>query len=125
MVFHKALFWGHYYSRYISTIAKCLKSTRPKLFADDTNITATNHTTADIESAANYDLENLKDWLKANKLSLNVTKSQFMLIDSPQMIQNASNARLNILIENKQIQQVNKAKTLEHLLTSIYLGNPY
>ena len=35
-----------------------------------------------------------------------------MLIGSPQMIRNASNAQPNILIENKQIQQVNKAKTL-------------
>ncbi len=35
-----------------------------------------------------------------------------MLIGSPQMIRNASNAQTNILIENKQIQQVNKAKTL-------------
>ena len=31
---------------------------------------------------------------------------------NPQMIRNASNAQPNILIENKQIQQVNKAKTL-------------
>ena len=34
------------------------------------------------------------------------------MIGSPQMIRNASNAQPNILIENKQIQQVNKAKTL-------------
>jgi hypothetical protein len=35
-----------------------------------------------------------------------------MLIGSPQMIRNASNSQPNILIENKQIQQVNKSRTL-------------
>ncbi len=97
---------------YINNLPECLKNTRPRLFADDTNITATSHTIADIETAANSDLENLKNWLIANKLSLNVAKTEFMLIGSPQIIRNASNAQPNILIENKQIQQVNKAKTL-------------
>ena len=92
---------------YINDFPECLKNTRPRLFADDTNITATSHTIGDIETAANSDLENLKNWLIANKLSLNVAKTEFMLIGSPQMIRNASNAQ-----PNKQIQQVNKAKTL-------------
>jgi hypothetical protein len=48
----------------------------------------------------------------ANKLSLNVAKTELMLIGSPPMIRNASNSQPNILIENKQIQQVNKCRTL-------------
>jgi hypothetical protein len=48
----------------------------------------------------------------ANTLSLNVAKTEFMLIGSPQMIRNASKSQPNILIENKQIQQVNKSRTL-------------
>jgi hypothetical protein len=35
-----------------------------------------------------------------------------MLIVSPQMIRNACNSQLNILIENKQIHQYNKSRTL-------------
>jgi hypothetical protein len=35
-----------------------------------------------------------------------------MLIGSPQMIRNVSNFQPNIIIENKQIRQVNKTKTL-------------
>ena len=67
---------------------------------------------ADIEIAVNSDLENLRNWLMTNKLSLNVAKTEFMLIGSPQMIRNASNSQPNILIENKKIQQVNKSRTL-------------
>ena len=40
----------------------------------------------DVENAVNSDLENLRNWLIANKLSLNVAKTEFMLIGSRQMI---------------------------------------
>ena len=97
---------------YINDLPECLKNTRPRLFADDTNLTASSYSIDDIEIAVNSDLENLRNWLMANKLSLNVAKTEFMLIGSPQMIRNASNSQPNILIENKQIQQVNKSRTL-------------
>ena len=95
---------------YINDLPECLKSTRPRLFADDTNLTASGPSITDIENAVNSDLENLKNWLIANKLSLNVTKTEFMLIGSPQMIRSTSNSQPNILIENEQIQQVYKCK---------------
>jgi hypothetical protein len=45
----------------------------------------------------------------ANKLSLNVAKTEFMLIGSKRMIKNF---HPNIIIENKQIKQVYECKTL-------------
>ena len=96
---------------YINDLPECLKNTRPRLFADDTNLTSS-HSIADTEIAANSDLENLRHWLIANKLSLNVAKTEFMLIGSPQMLRNVSNYQANISIDNKQIQQVNKSKAL-------------
>ena len=89
---------------------ECLKSTR--LFADEANFTASGLSMTDIENAVNADLENLRIWLIANKLSLSVTKSEFMLIGSPQMIKSTSSSQPNILIERKQIEQFNQSKTL-------------
>ena len=89
-----------------------IKSTRLRLFADDTNLTASGPSITDIENAVNSDLQNLRNWLIANKLSLNVTKTEFMLIGSPQMIKSTSCSQPNILIENKRIQQVNQSKSL-------------
>ena len=40
----------------------------------------------DLEAAVNSDLENLRKWLIANKLSLNVAKTEFILIGSISMI---------------------------------------
>ena len=66
----------------------------------------------DLEAAENSDLENLRKWLIANKLSLTVAKTEFILIGSKSMIKNISNSHPNIFIENKQIKQVYECKTL-------------
>ena len=106
---------------YINDLPECLTNTRPRLFADDTNLTASRNSIADIEIAVNSELENLRNWLTANKLSLNVAKTEFMLIGFPQMIRNVSNSQPVNLIENKQIKQVNVSKTvgttIDHHLT--------
>jgi hypothetical protein len=47
------------------------------LFADDTNIKAAGKCLSDLEDAVNSDLEMLRKWLMANKLSLNVAKTKF------------------------------------------------
>ena len=65
---------------YINDLPTCLNKTKPRLFADDTNITAAAECLHDIEDAVNSDLENLRQWLMANKLSLNVAKLNFKLL---------------------------------------------
>ena len=97
---------------YINNLPHCLNKTKPRLFADDTNLTASANSMTDLEAAVNSDLENLKKWLIANKLSLNVAKTEFMLIGSKLMIKNISNSHPNVFIENKQIKQVYECKTL-------------
>ncbi len=71
---------------YINDLPECLNTTTPRPFADDTNLTASGDSMNDVEFAVNSDLENLRNWLMANKLSLNVAKTKFMLIGSKQMI---------------------------------------
>jgi hypothetical protein len=70
------------------------------------------------------DLEKLRKWLIANKLSLNVAKTEFMLVGSKQMIKSISNSQLNVKIENESIKQVYESKTLgvtmDHLHYRLY-----
>ena len=82
------------------------------MFADDTNLTASGDSVQEVQAAVNSDLENLRKWLIANTLSLNVTKTEFMLIGSKSMIKRISDPQPNILIDNKQIKQVYECKTL-------------
>ena len=97
---------------YINDLPHCLNKTKPRLFADDTNLTASANSMTDLETAVNSDLENLRKWLIANKRSLNVAKTEFMLIGSKPMIKNISDSCPNVYIENIQIKQVHECKTL-------------
>ena len=98
---------------YINDLPQCLSKTKPPLFADDTNLTASGVSVTDLKAAVNSDLENLRKWLIANnKLSLNVAKTEFMLIGLIQMVKNTSNFQPNVVIENKRIKQVHECKTL-------------
>jgi hypothetical protein len=50
------------------------------MFADDTNISSIGNSPADIEVKLNNDVyTNVNNWLIANKLTLNVKKTEFML----------------------------------------------
>ncbi len=50
------------------------------LFADDTSILFANKNLDLIEQTVNTQLTNVSEWLLANKLSLNVSKSNFLII---------------------------------------------
>ena len=52
------------------------------MFGDDTNITVPGCTFAQLEQATNSELTNLYSWLKANKLSLDIAKTEFMVVVS-------------------------------------------
>jgi len=50
------------------------------MFADHTNITFAASTMADLENVVNSELRNLNRWPITNRLSLNVAKTEFMVI---------------------------------------------
>ena len=49
------------------------------LFADDTNLLYADKNLKSLESTINDELCKLYDWLKANKLSLNIKKSNYVI----------------------------------------------
>ena len=71
---------------YINDLPNCLKHTTPLMFADDTSLTAYGKRIEEIELGLNEDLEKIRLWLQANKLSLNVAKTEYMLIGSRQRL---------------------------------------
>ena len=73
-----------------STALHTLNSNRttPRLFADDTNLTVAGEQIQEIELNMNSDLTCINEWLLANKLSLNVAKTEFILIGSVHKLNN-------------------------------------
>jgi hypothetical protein len=56
------------------------------MFADDTNLSCTRQTSANIEYKINKDLDNIRKWIISNKLTLNIGKTEYMIIGSKPML---------------------------------------
>ena len=101
---------------YINDLPSCLNTTKPRMFADDTNITASGESINEVENAVNSDLENLRKWLTANKLSLNVAKTEYQLIGTKKNPKKVPDQKPNIHILDSFIKQVFQCKTLGVIL---------
>ena len=67
---------------YIKDLPKCLDSSVPALFADDTNlITISGATATEIQDNLEIELNKVHMWLLANKLTLNAKKLNLCLLD--------------------------------------------
>ena len=93
-----------------------------KRFANDTNLTATGESICDIETTVNSDLENLRIWLNANKLSLNMAKTEFIVIGSKPILASVADTSPNIFIDSKPIKQINEYKHLSWKSNTDYIG---
>ncbi|CAB4027257.1 Hypothetical predicted protein, partial [Paramuricea clavata] len=63
-------------------VVKDSAEAKPSMFADDTNISASAESVDELEDKVNTDLSNIYQWLVANKLTLNVSKTEYMIIGS-------------------------------------------
>ena len=59
-----------------------------RLFADDTFLCAQNENISILENEVNTELQKVHEWLVANKLTLNVKKSKFMIVSKKNSDQN-------------------------------------
>ena len=73
---------------YINDLPNCLSHSVPRMYADDTHLTYSNGNIHSVQSSLNEDLFNISRWLTANILTLNMTKTEFMLIVSRQKLNN-------------------------------------
>jgi len=72
---------------YINDLPNCLQHSQPRMYADDTSISFAG-SDDEINSCINLDLKRIRVWLAANKLTLNMTKTGFLLIPSKQRLSN-------------------------------------
>ena len=96
---------------YINDLPECLNQATPRLFADDTNLTVAGESIQEIELNMNSDLACINEWLLADKLSLNVTKTEFILIGSAHKLNNLV-TQPDLKINHKKIKQVCNATVL-------------
>ena len=92
---------------YINDLPNCLNEGFPRMFADDTNISFIN-----LENLINFELQSLNRWLLANKLSLNIAKTEFMVIGSRQRLATFDDHELCVTVNGASVKQVKSSKTL-------------
>ncbi|XP_057302725.1 uncharacterized protein LOC130636892 [Hydractinia symbiolongicarpus] len=64
---------------YINNLLNSFKMLRFILFADDTNLFYSHTNIVDLFKTANQELAHINEWFKANKLSLNISKTKYVL----------------------------------------------
>ena len=67
---------------YINDLCKCVKYSETYHFADDTNMLQSHSSLETLVKRMSLDLKSLSQWLRANKLSLNVTKTELIIFHS-------------------------------------------
>ena len=93
---------------YANDIQNVTHHSFPLLFPDDSNLFATGKDLEIIEKKANDDLCYIVDWLYANKLSLNIKKTHYIVFTSG----NVNIMDLNMKIKNCDISRVYSTKFL-------------
>ena len=93
---------------YINDLGNMCSSTTSILFADDTNIFKIGNNLKEMEDELNSELSKISIWLRANKLSLNIGKTHFMLFSNKKR----RHYDLNIKIDETKIEEVKKTKFL-------------
>ena len=68
---------------YINDLPNCSNLLTFRTFADDTNVFASARDLKTLEQLINTELKNVKIWCDANKLSINFSKTNFMIVKSP------------------------------------------
>ena len=82
------------------------------MYADDTSISIAASSLPELELALNTELANLHEWLNVNKLSLNIAKTELMLIGSRQRLATTIGHSLTVQIEGHEIDRVPHTKSL-------------
>ena len=67
---------------YVNDLPFALDRTRATMYADDTSISYSSRSVTDLTQVINADLDSIRLWLEGNKLSLNVAKTQSMILGS-------------------------------------------
>ena len=99
---------------YINDLPNISKKLKFYLFADDTNIYFESDNLKKLESIMNKELEKLHEWLSINRLSLNISKTNFVIFNSP----NKPKTTVTILINKEAINEDNQVKYLGILIDS-------
>jgi hypothetical protein len=103
------------FSIYINDLAEATKF-KTILFADDTNLLISGKNLKELAAKANNELESVRQYMAANKLSLNVKKTDFMVFNPVKKGEKRTEEDLQIVIGQQKLEEVKEVKFLGVIL---------
>ena len=91
---------------YANDLPRRLNLTKSILFADDTTVYLSSKNFTYLYATMNNELLNLTDWFRANKLSLNISKTNYILCT----YQKQQETNIDLQLANSNIQRTECAK---------------
>ena len=117
-VCHRDLTWGLYFS--FSTLMIYLTVWRQLIctssFADDTNLSCEGKSSPKVKQKLDVDLDNVHNWLMANKLTLNKEKAEYMIVGSRQKLHLLTTGNSDVTIGEQKIKRVQMKNVLEVII---------
>ena len=80
------------------------------MFADDTTILYSHKDIKSKIDIVNKELDEVTNWFKAKKLSVNASKTNFMIMGTPHMTSTKTREDLNVLLDNIALERVKFTK---------------
>ena len=96
---------------YINDLPNCKLTAKTRLYADDSNLTFSAKSVNEVQKVMNQDLGEVSTWLGANKLTLNVLKTEYMLMATHQKLSSIPKEPA-VVVHNEQIERVDEYNCL-------------
>ena len=93
---------------YVNDLSSVSTSLLDIMFADDTNLFLVGEKINDMEFIMNSELDKINKWIQVNKLSLNLSKTNYMLFKGNKKVASLP----DIIMNNVKISCINKSKFL-------------
>ena len=101
---------------YVNDITSTSKILDFLLFADDTTILYSHNDIDSQISVVNTELKEVGNWFKANKLSVNASKTNYMMLGTPHMTSVKIKQDLNVILDDSILDRVKHTKFLGVLI---------
>ena len=95
----------------INDLPNCLDHSIGRSFADDTNLKFSAVDLSILQTEMSNELNGIFNWLSSNKLTLNILKTDFMVIGSRQRIATLA-GNISLSVNGLTLQQVESTKCL-------------
>ena len=113
------------FSIFVNDLPSVVNHAQINMFADDTELHCSGEDLPSVQNDLQSDLHRVQNWLQANRLQLNISKSVMMLIGSWQKLRNRS---VSVSIDGKPLASVTSTRYLgvlidQHLTWKLHVDN--